>query len=113
MGGPQENRFEQVSSIGHQMSLAGVGAVYSKVSCQEGLTVRFNALWVMVTWVRPRTPPTQTPDRMTDRKHLLATSLAHCMNEVFVDSVEKNWDLQHHIWLAVDHFTFCSCLSVV
>ena len=42
------------------------------------------------------------PDRMTDRKHyLLATSLAHCMNEVFVDSVEKSWDLQHHIWLAV------------
>ena len=34
-GGPQVNKCEQVSSLGHQMSLA-VGTVYSEVPCLAG-----------------------------------------------------------------------------
>ena len=36
--GPQVNKFEQVSNLGHQMSLAG-----------GPFTVRSNASWVMIT----------------------------------------------------------------
>ena len=35
-GGYEVNKFEQVSSDGHQMSLAGKGFLYSKVPCLEG-----------------------------------------------------------------------------
>ena len=34
-GGPEVNKFEQVSSDGQQMSLA-VGSMYSEVPCVEG-----------------------------------------------------------------------------
>ena len=52
-GGPQMNKFEQVSSNCHQMA-QGDGArsrgVPGLMSRGGGCTVRFNALWVMVTW---------------------------------------------------------------
>ena len=48
---PEVNKFEQVSSLIHQMSLAG-GSLYSEVHCLEGrqCTMRSNASWVIVTW---------------------------------------------------------------
>ena len=63
MGDPQVNKFEQVSSLEHQMSLAGglglgLGGGWSQ--CLEGarlgpgqeglLLMRSNASWVMITW---------------------------------------------------------------
>ena len=56
------NKFEQVSSDGHQMS--GRGCPH--VPCVEGVglgvpcTLRFNPSWVMVTWGPPPL------NRMTD-----------------------------------------------
>ena len=58
-GGPQVNKFEQVSSDGHQMSLARG----PHVSCLEVCTVRSNTSWVIVTW-GPLSPPEQN-DRQT------------------------------------------------
>ena len=37
-GGPEVNKFEQVSSDDHQMSL--VGSLYSEVPCLEGAETR-------------------------------------------------------------------------
>ena len=55
--GPKVNKFEQVSSLGHEMSLAGRGALYKEDGGAlyrgwEGCPcmVRSNASWVMVTW---------------------------------------------------------------
>ena len=65
-GGPQVNKFEQVSSLGYQMSLAGprpsteggwspkrdgrgARAVYREQGLRP-LTLRSNASWIMVTW---------------------------------------------------------------
>ena len=69
--GGQLNKFEQVSSYGHQMSLA-VGPEGSMSDGREGgvpmsdvggggggSTVRSNASWVMVAW-RPSPPWTDT-----------------------------------------------------
>ena len=42
-------KFEQISSDGHQMPLAGVEAGMGG-SMSGGRTVRSNASWVMVTW---------------------------------------------------------------
>ena len=51
----QVNKFEQVSSVGHRMSLAG-GRLYSGVPCPgEFCTVSSNASWVMVAWTLPWT----------------------------------------------------------
>ena len=46
------NKFEQVSSDDHQMSLAGgrAGGPRSDFWGYEPCTVRSNASWVMVTW---------------------------------------------------------------
>ena len=63
-GCPQVNKFEQVSSLGHQMSLAGAGQegfLYrgaAGTGVGAGLCmVRLNASWVMVTWEPPSNPP--------------------------------------------------------
>ena len=48
------NKFEQVSSVGYQMSLAGdqgwEGGMSDTGGWGGGYTVRFYVLWVMVTW---------------------------------------------------------------
>ena len=44
------NKFEQVSSEGHQMSLAGVPCGGVGQRWGGGWTVRFNLPWVMITW---------------------------------------------------------------
>ena len=68
------NKFEQVSSDGHQISLAG--------DCmsdrgQGDCTVRFNALWVIVTLGPP--PPHCGQTDIHLRKHYLpTTSLTGC-----------------------------------
>ena len=53
--GPQVNKFEQVSSDGHQTSLAWRQGWGSHVWCPRWgpYTVSTKALWVMVTWVPP------------------------------------------------------------
>ena len=43
MGGLEINKFEQVFSEGHQMSLVG-GSLYSEVSCLEGVGPRLGVL---------------------------------------------------------------------
>ena len=52
-GGPQVNKFEQVSSFGHQMSIVkGVGQGQRGVPVQRedaACMVRSNATWVMIT----------------------------------------------------------------
>ena len=45
-GCPQVNKFEQVSSLGHQLPLAGDGGLGESM-------VRFNASWIMVSWGPP------------------------------------------------------------
>ena len=72
-GGAEVNKFEQVSSDGHQMSLAGgawaVGSLSNEVQYLRAGgpgAMRSNASWLMVTY--------DTVDRMTDRhdwKHYL------------------------------------------
>ena len=64
---PQVNKFKQVSSDDHQMSVAGRrGWVPCLVSAGEevgaigGCTVRSNTSWVMVTW-KPPSSCEQTP----------------------------------------------------
>ena len=53
------NKFEQVSNLDHQMSVAGEGLECSNDPCLQGMgleggcTVRYNASWEMVT----RDPP--------------------------------------------------------
>ena len=80
-GGPEMNKFKQVCSDGHQMSLTGVlkwtslnsslvmaisrwtgvgGSLYSKSHVRGGCTVRFNASWVVVTWLPPPRGQTDT-----------------------------------------------------
>ena len=50
--GPQRNNFEQVSSGGHQMSIARGEGVHVRLGAGWGwgaCTVRYNASWAMVT----------------------------------------------------------------
>ena len=73
--GPQVNKFQQVSRLDHQMSVAGdQGVLMSHVWMRGGVvtgprlgqglcTVRSNASCVMVTW-EPRLPPV---NRQTDK----------------------------------------------
>ena len=54
-GGPHVNKFEQVSSLGHQMSPAGEAATLYKEGTRAlyrgvASTVTSIASWVMVTW---------------------------------------------------------------
>ena len=59
------NKFEQVSNLDHQMSVAGGGwSVPMSHVCrgwglEGGCTVRYNASWEMVT----RDPPCEQTDR--------------------------------------------------
>ena len=59
------NKFEQVSNLDHQMSVAGEGLECSNVPCLQGMgleggcTVRYSASWEMVT----RDPPCEQTDR--------------------------------------------------
>ena len=70
-GGPQVNKFEQVFSNCHQMSLAGgwAGGVTCLVSRggdeARACTVRSNASWVMVTWGPTLNRMTETTENIT------------------------------------------------
>ena len=89
-------KFEQVSSDGHQVSLAwgpshgvpcvmsgGVGAGARRVSYLmprgqgQGCIVRSNASWVMVTW----NPVCGQNDRHGRKYYLLATSLVKIIKQ--------------------------------
>ena len=65
--GPQVNKFERISSLGHQLSLVQ-GGQYTEKAC----TVRSNASWTMVTW--DFTP--EQNNRHPWKHYLLTTLLA-------------------------------------
>ena len=74
-GGPQVNKFERVSGLGHQMSLARgpglglgdpcTGRVWAGTGARAWAPciVRFKALWVMVPWEPPS--HTRTTENIT------------------------------------------------
>ena len=71
--GPQVNKLEQVSSLGHQMSLAGdwgrgACTVRSHVQRRERgpRAVRSNVSWVTVTWESPLSRQTDLQKHMTE-----------------------------------------------
>ena len=99
VGGPQMNKFEQVSSYGHQMSLAGGWAwpelgvpclmARGAAAAGRGCTVKSNASWVMVT---SGPPPLLWTDRHEWKHYLLKTSLAGGNNAHLCDNEPKLCD---------------------
>ena len=87
------NMYEQVSILGHQMSLAGgdkAEALDSEshwgVAGLEGpCTVRFNAFWVMVTW-----EPPSPVNRQTDTTENIA--FPQLRNTTIMDILSSNSD---------------------